>query len=64
MEHAGESAVQVSVGVEMEAYGDQAAAASNQCSHKSREEPSRKSCDHQHQWYNWQGKVRQRSCDF
>ena len=32
MEHAGDSGVQLSVGAEMEAYGDQAAAASNQLS--------------------------------
>ena len=30
MEHAGEDGVQLSVGVEMETYGDQAAVASNQ----------------------------------
>ena len=48
MEHAGESGVQLSVGVEMEAYGDQATAASNQLCWKSREEPSRKPCDRQH----------------
>ena len=29
MEHAGKNGVQLSVGVEMEVYGDQAAAASN-----------------------------------
>ena len=29
MEHAGESGVQLSVGAEVEAYGDQAAATSN-----------------------------------
>ena len=33
------------VGVEMEAYGDQAAVAS---SYKSKEEPSRKLCNYQH----------------
>ena len=32
----------------MEAHGYQAVAASNQSSYKSREEPSRKSSDHQH----------------
>ena len=40
--HAGESGVQPSVGAEMEAYGDQAAAASNQSCYKSKKEPSRK----------------------
>ena len=47
-EQAGESGVQLSVGPEMEAYGDQAAAASNQFCCKSREEPSRKPCDRQY----------------
>ena len=42
MEHAGESGVQLSVGVEMEASGDQSAAASNQFFCKSGKEPSRK----------------------
>ena len=34
MEYAGEGGVQLSVGVEMEAYGDQAATASNQFSYR------------------------------
>ena len=38
----------VSVGAEMEADGDQAEAASSQFCCKSKEEPSRKPCDHQH----------------
>ena len=38
--NAGESGVQLSVGTEMEAYGDQAAATSNQYCCKSREKPS------------------------
>ena len=37
--------VQLSVGAEMEAYGDQAAAANNQFICKFREEPGRKLCD-------------------
>ena len=41
MEHAGEKGEQPSVGVEGEAYGSQAAAASKQLCSKSREEPSR-----------------------
>ena len=41
MEHAGVSGVQLSVGIETEAYGDQAAAASNQFCCLSREEPTR-----------------------
>ena len=41
-----ESGVHLSVGVEMEAYGDQAAAASNQLFSPSLDgEPSRKPCD-------------------
>ena len=55
MEHAGENEVQLSVGVEMEACGDQSAAASNQFFCKSRDEPSRKYCGIQ--WYNWQGQT-------
>ena len=47
-EHVGKSGAQLSVGIEMEAYGDQAAAASVQFFYKSREKPSRKPCDHQH----------------
>ena len=39
-EHAGDSGVQLSVGAEMEAYGDQAAAASHQFCCKSGAEPS------------------------
>ena len=51
-EHAGESAVQVSVGEEMEAYGDQAAAASIQfhCKKKG------KLCNLQHRG-NWQAQT-------
>ena len=58
MEHAGKSVVHLSVVVEMEAYGDQAAAASDLFFSKSREEPSRNLAIisiHVHvQWYNWQ----------
>ena len=56
-DHAGDGGVQLSVGTEMEAYGDQAAAASNQLCCKSREEPSRKLCNHQHEWSNYQGQT-------
>ena len=48
MEHAGGSGVLLSVGAEMEAYGDQAATASHQFHSKSKEELSRNLCDHQH----------------
>ena len=40
--------MKLSVGAEMEAYGDQAAATSTQFCSKSREETSGKPCDHQH----------------
>ena len=43
IEHACESGEQLPVGVQMEAYGDQAAAAGNQYAAKSRKDPSRKS---------------------
>ena len=36
MEHAGDSGVQLSIGEEMEAYGDQPAAVTNQLLFKSR----------------------------
>ena len=57
-EHAGESGVQLSVGVEMEGYDNQAAAASNQLCCK-REEPSRKPYNHQHWWHAliWQSQT-------
>ena len=45
MEHSSERGVQLSVGVELKAYGDQAAAISSHICFKSREEPSRKPCD-------------------
>ena len=57
IEHAGESWVQLSVGVEIEAYGDQAAAASHLFCCKSREEPCRKPCDPNIEWYNYQGQT-------
>ena len=41
------SGVWLSVGAEMEAYGDQAATSHKFCC-KSMEEPSKKPCDHQH----------------
>ena len=46
-EHAGESGLQLFVGVEMKAYGDQAVAASYQFCYKSREEESWKPSNHQ-----------------
>ena len=57
MEHAGENGVQLSAGAEMEAYGDQETAASNQFFCKSREEPSRKTCDDQYVASGTIGKV-------
>ena len=48
MEHTGESGVQLSVDTEMEAYGDQAAAASNKFCFKPRESLNRKPCNLQH----------------
>ena len=57
MEHAGERGVQHSGGAEMEAYGDHAAAASNQFFCKSREKSSRKPCITNIEGYNWQGQT-------
>ena len=42
------SGVQLSIGAEMEAYGDQAAATSDLFCCKSREEPCRKPCNYKH----------------
>ena len=48
MEHGTKSGVQLSDGVEMEAYGDQEALSSNDISENLREEPSKKPCNRQH----------------
>ena len=56
MEHAGENGLQLSAGIEIEAYGDQAEAASHQFCCKSKEESSRKPC-YQHRVDKGQGQT-------
>ena len=56
-QHAGGSGEQLSVGDEMEACGDQAAAASNQLCFKSMEEPTGNLVISNIEWYNWQGQT-------
>ena len=54
MEHAGESGVQLSVCVEMEAYSDPVAAASNPFFCKYKEESRRRPCVANIESHNWQ----------
>ena len=49
--------MQHSVGAEMEAYGDQAAAASNQFSASLGKRQARNIAIDNIEWYNWQGQA-------
>ena len=55
MEHAGESGVQLSVGAEMEAYGNQVAAASKPFCCKSKRDQAGDHAITNTEGYNWQG---------
>ena len=52
-EHAGESRVQPSVGVEREAYGGQAAVIASKQLSCTLKEPSSKPYNHQHSWQGY-----------
>ena len=58
MEHAGGSGVELSVGIKMEASGDQAATLGNKFCCNFREEPNWKPCDCQHRVVCWQKKTK------